>query len=100
MHYLMFYDYTADYVERRGEFRAAHLRHAWAANERGELILGGAYADPADGAVLWFNCDSPDVPKQFAANDPYVLNGLVSRYWVRPWTTVVGKDAATPIRSI
>lgn len=100
MHYLMFYDYTADYLERRGQFRAAHLRHAWASNERGELILGGAYADPADGAVLLFNCSSPDVPKQFAATDPYVLNGLVSRYWVRSWTTVVGKDADTPIRSV
>lgn len=100
MHYLMFYDYTADYLERRGEFRAAHLQHAWASNERGELLLGGAYADPADGAVLWFNCDSPEVPQQFAANDPYVRNGLVGRYWIRQWTTVVGKDAATPVRSV
>lgn len=100
MHYLMFYDYTADYLERRGEFRALHLRHAWESNERGELVLGGAYADPADGAVLLFNCSSPDVPERFAAADPYVRNGLVSRHWIRPWTTVVGKDAATPVRSV
>ena len=98
MHYLMFYDYSQDYLARRGEFRNEHLQLAWASNERGELVLGGAFADPADGAVLLFECDSPEVPKQFAAADPYVRNGLVTKYWVRPWTTVVGALATTPVR--
>jgi uncharacterized protein YciI len=98
MHYLLFYEYTSDYLERRGAYREEHLRLAWAAHERGELVLGGAYADPADGAVLLFNCDSPAVPEAFVAADPYVRNGLVKRYWIRPWTTVVGELAATPIR--
>lgn len=97
MHYLMFYEYAPDYLERRGQFRNDHLRLAWAAHERGELILGGALADPADRGVLLFECDSPEVPLKFAASDPYVLNGIVVRHSVRPWTTVVGKDAATPI---
>jgi len=98
VHYLLFYEYSADYLERRGEFRAEHLGLAWAANARGELVLGGAFADPADGAVLLFDCDSPAVPEQFARNDPYVQNGLVSRWHVRVWTTVVGRDAKTPVR--
>jgi uncharacterized protein YciI len=98
MHYLMFYEYTADYLERRGQFRGLHLKHAWASNARGELLLGGAYADPADGAALLFECDSPAVPERFAAEDPYVKNGLVKRYHIRAWTTVVGADAKTPVR--
>ena len=98
MHYLMFYEYTDDYMERRGQFRGAHLKHAWASNARGELLLGGAYADPADGAALLFQCDSPEIPRQFAATDPYVRNGLVKRHTIRAWTTVVGKDATTPVR--
>ncbi|MGH8178740.1 MAG: YciI-like protein [Steroidobacter sp.] len=98
MHYLMFYEYTADYLERRGECRTDHLRHAWASQGRGELVLGGAYADPADGAVLLFQCESADVPGQFAAADPYVKNGLVRRHWIRAWTTVVGDAATTPVR--
>ena len=98
MHYLMFYDYTPDYLERRGQYRADHLKLAWEANARGELILGGAFAEPADGAVLLFQCDSSDVPERFAATDPYVKNGLVSRWHIRTWTTVVGRDAATPVR--
>jgi uncharacterized protein len=98
MHYAMMYEYSADYLERRGQFRAEHLKLAWASNARGELQLGGAFADPADGALLIFKCDSPAVPEQFAAADPYVKSGLVARWRIRAWTTVVGHDAATPIR--
>lgn len=96
MHYLLFYDYGPDYLERRGQFRAEHLQLAWAACERGELVLGGAYADPADGGVLLFKGDSPAAAEQFAAADPYVRNGLVRSFRVRTWTTVVGRDAAAP----
>jgi uncharacterized protein YciI len=97
MHFILFYEYTADYLARRGEFRDAHLQKAWAAQSKGELLLAGAFADPADGAALVFTCDSAQTPEQFAAQDPYVLNGLVKRYWVRAWTTVVGKDAHAPV---
>ena len=31
MHYILLYDVVPDYVERRGEFRDAHLAHAKAA---------------------------------------------------------------------
>ena len=98
MHYLLFYEVAPDYMERRGEFRDAHLRLAWEAHARGELILGGALAEPADGAVLLFEGDSPAVAERFAASDPYVTGGLVTRWRVRPWTTVVGALAATPVR--
>lgn len=94
MHYLLFYDGAPDYAERRLPFRAAHLAHARAAVERGELILGGALADPIDGAVLLFRGDSPAVAEAFAAADPYVTNGVITRWRVRPWTTVVGEGAA------
>jgi uncharacterized protein YciI len=97
MHFLMFYEFTADYLERRGEFRKEHLQGAWAAQNRGELVLGGAYSDPADGAVLLFECESETVPQEFARNDPYVRAGLVTRWWIRRWTTVVGDRASTPV---
>lgn len=98
MHYLLFYDVGLDYVQRRGEFRGLHLKLAWEAAERGELVLGGTYADPVDGALLLFQGDSPEVATRFAEADPYVRNGLVQRWQVRAWTTVAGDGAATPIR--
>jgi uncharacterized protein YciI len=97
MHYLLFYDVVPDYVERRVPLRAAHLAHARAAVRRGDLVLGGALTDPTDGAVLLFRADSPAVAEAFAAADPYVRHGLVTRWRVRAWATVVGDDAAMPL---
>ena len=93
MFYLLFYDTADDYLERRPEFREAHLGHARAAVARGELVLGGAMAEPVDGAVLVFRAETPDVPEQFAVNDPYVAAGLVKRWMVREWTVVIGAGA-------
>jgi uncharacterized protein len=98
MHYLLIYDLASEYLEKRPKFRGAHLKLAWEASERGELVLGGALADPVDNAVLLFKGDSPAVAERFAAADPYVKNGLVKSWRVRPWTTVVGADASTPVR--
>jgi uncharacterized protein len=98
VHYLLFYDFVADYVERRAEFRARHLQLAWEAQARGELILAGAYAGPVDGAALLFRCDSREIPERFVASDPYVQSGLVTKWRIREWTTVVGRDAITPVR--
>lgn len=97
MHYLLFYDVVPDYVERRAAFRAEHVALARAAVARGELVLGGALADPVDGAVLLFRGESPAVAEAFVMADPYVLNGLVTRWRVREWTTVVGAGAEVPL---
>jgi len=98
MHYLLFYDVGEDYVSKRALLRNEHLEKAWKASERGELVLGGALADPVDGAVLLFKGDSPEVAERFARNDPYVTSGAVKRWHVREWTTVAGEEAVTPIR--
>jgi uncharacterized protein len=98
MHYLLIYDLAPDYLERRGQFRTEHLKLAWEFQEKGDLVMGGALADPADSAVLLFKSDSPASAERFAASDPYVKNGLVKSWRIRPWTTVVGKDATTPVR--
>jgi uncharacterized protein len=93
VHYLLFYDVVPDYVERRAAHRAEHLALGRAAAARGELVLGGALADPTDGAVLLFRGETPAVAERFAAADPYVRNGLVTRWRVRAWATVVGDGA-------
>ena len=65
--------------------------------DRGELLLGGALAEPVDTAVLLFRGDSPAAAAAFAAADPYVLEGLVKSWRVRPWSTVVGPTAELPL---
>jgi len=97
MHYLLFYEVVDQYAERRVPFRAAHLQYAKQAAARGELVLGGAFANPVDGTALLFKGSSPAVAENFATGDPYVVNGLVTRWRVREWTTVVGELAENPL---
>ena len=98
MHFLLFYEKVPDHAAREGPLQAAHRAHVFAAVARGELILGGPLTDPLDGAqALLFRADSPATAEAFAAADPYVLHGIVSRWRVRPWQTVVGEGAAVPL---
>jgi uncharacterized protein len=97
VHYLLFYDVAPDYLERRQAFRDAHLAYAREALGRGELVLGGALAHPADKAILLFRGSSPSAAEAFAVDDPYVTNGLVKSWCVREWTTVIGPLAEAPL---
>ena len=97
MHYLLTY-YTADYLERRGPFRDEHLAGAWAAQERGEMVLGGTAGDPPDRAVFVFDCESEKPIQAFVMADPYVRNGLVDSFTIQQWNTVIGDLAKTPVR--
>ena len=99
MHFLLLYQFVPDYLQRRPLHRAEHLRLAWEAHDRGELILAGALAEPTDAAVLLFEGENDGAARAFVAADPYVRAGLVTHWSVRPWTTVVGDAAATPVRS-
>lgn len=90
MYYILFYKTVENYVEKRAPFRSEHLALAKAALENGELLMAGALANPADGAVLVFRGDSPEVAERFAKNDPYVKQGLITEWTVREWTVVIG----------
>lgn len=92
MYYLLFYKTIDDYIEKRAPFRAEHLLLARKAQEKGALVMAGALDQPADGAVLVFRGDSPDVAGDFARNDPYVQKGLIKSWEVRPWTVVIGGE--------
>ena len=90
MHWLLLYDYVDDMAERRAPFRDAHLALAREAHAAGGLVAAGALVDPLDGAVLVFTGDDRSVADEFAVNDPYVREGLVTGWQVRQWMVVVG----------
>lgn len=97
-HYLLCYQTSADYLEKRVLCRSAHRELAWQAAERGELVLGGAVGEPIESAMLLFKVSDPAIIEAFAKADPYVKNGLVSSYRILRWHTVVGESASTPVR--
>jgi uncharacterized protein len=89
-YFALIYHTVDNYVERRSAFRAEHLALAKKSHERGELVLGGAFADPVDKGLLIFRAKDKSVAGAFAKNDPYVLNGLITRWEVREWSVVIG----------
>ena len=92
MYFILFYETVADYLTKRAPLREEHLALARAAHERGELVIAGALADPADRALLVFKGDSPAAAEAFARADPYVRSGLIVKWSVRPWTVVIGAE--------
>src|SRR6266849_4325183 len=91
-YYALFYEVIDDYVARRAQFRQEHLRLAGEARTRGQLVFAGALAEPADRALLVFHVDNKTKVEDFARKDPYVVNGLVKKWEVRPWNVVVGNQ--------
>jgi uncharacterized protein len=96
MHYLLFYDVVDDYVEKRAPFRTIHLEIAKRFYSAGKLVYAGALAEPADGAVFVFSGRHPGAAEEFVASDPYVKNGLVTKWRVRKWNTVIGEGSTPP----
>jgi uncharacterized protein YciI len=97
MYWLLLYDLVDDYLERRAALRSAHLALAKAASQAGVLVLAGALDEPADRAVLVFMTEDPEVVEDFARNDPYVQEGLVTSWRVRRWNVVIGPGVEPPV---
>lgn len=89
MYSLLRYDYVPDILERRAPVRDAHLAQAREAHEQGVLLMAGALADPVDGAVFVFTTGDRSVVEDFVARDPYVREGLVTAWRIRPWNVVI-----------
>ena len=89
-YFAMRYQLVDDYLARRAAFRAEHLDLASKAHARGELLLGGAFSEPADQALLIFRAPDRSVAEAFAKSDPYVRNGLVKSWEVHAWNVVIG----------
>jgi uncharacterized protein YciI len=96
MHWVLLYDYVDDYLERREAFRQEHLALAEVAHRRRGLLLAGALDQPPTGALFVFEAEDVSVVEDFVRADPYVGNGVVRNWRIRPWNVVVGgtKDAA------
>lgn len=56
------------------------------------LCLPVRSADPVDGALLVFRVADRAGVEAFAKQDPYVVNGLVVHWQIRPWTVVIGGE--------
>jgi uncharacterized protein YciI len=86
----LLYDYVEDAVERRAPHRPAHLALYAERQAAGALLEGGAVGEPPHGAIIVFASEAD--AQAFAAVDPYVEGGVVTRWRIEPWDVVL--DAA------
>jgi uncharacterized protein len=95
MHYLLFYEKAPGYQTRQKPYQEEHLAYVVKGAQTGGIVLAGSLDNPNDGsALLLFESNSTAQAEAFAKGDPYVVHGIVCRWYVRPWHTVVGKDAS------
>ncbi len=88
-YFILLYHVVDDFASRRLPFREDHLQLAREASQRGELRLGGALGEPPHRALLVFYTSDQSVVEEFAIRDPYVINGLVTRWEIEPWAVVI-----------
>ena len=85
-HYILFYDYVSDVLERRVPHRDAHLEQIRAAKDDGRIVMAGPLGDPPHGAAIVFKDRA--AAEAFAQADPYVQNGVVTEWHVDSWALV------------
>lgn len=89
--YVLQYDYVADAFEKRKPHREAHLTLLNKQLEKGNVVLAGAVDNPPTGGILIFrNLTPDDIEQNIVKQDPYVVNGVVEKYTIKPYLAVVG----------
>jgi uncharacterized protein YciI len=88
MKYVMRYSAVEDFLPLAQENGPAHVARLQEFAGRGVLLMAGPLDEPLDGdAIAIFT--SREAAEEFIAGDPFVLNGVVAEWSVRPWNEVL-----------
>jgi uncharacterized protein len=91
--YAMLYTSGPDVASNAPAHFPAHVERLTAFRERGDLVLVGTFADAQEhGSMAIFS--SREAAEEFAAGDPFVLNGVVSAWEIRQWNEIYGLTPA------
>ena len=81
--YVLFYEPNDDLREKIPQHFPAHRARWGEFQARGTLLLIGPFVNPREGAMAVFSTRA--AAEEFAASDPFVTNGIVSRWYIREW---------------
>ena len=72
------------------EAMAAHIERTRELHKRGLVLMAGAFTDHPDESVTTMAVlISRKAAEDFAKGDPFVINGLVEKYFVREWSNLM-----------
>ena len=88
MKYVLFYQPADDVAAKAPPHFPAHQERFQDFHARGLLLMLGTFADPqTQGSMAIFT--TREAAEEFAAGDPFVINGVVRRWEVREWNEVL-----------
>jgi uncharacterized protein YciI len=91
--YALLYESAGDVAARVPEFYPAHRAWYQEFARRGDLLMVGPFTDQSGAlAVL----TSRAAAEEFAAGDPFVLGGLVGRWFIREWLEALVPEGPGP----
>ncbi|HEY0404028.1 MAG TPA: YciI family protein [Blastococcus sp.] len=88
MKYVMTYRAVEDFLPLARENGATHAARLHEFHDRGLLLMVGTFDEPMNGEAMGI-FTSREAAEEFIAGDPFVLNGVVASWTVRPWNEVL-----------
>jgi uncharacterized protein YciI len=90
MYYVVFfetlYDSFEDALAKAPDVIAAHRARSKEWHAQGTLLMGGAFLNDAKGPLgTMVVCATREAAEEYVRGDPFVLNGMVSRWYIREW---------------
>jgi uncharacterized protein YciI len=91
LRYVLFYESADDVASKAPLHMDRHGARIDEFHAAGTLLQIGTFGDPqTEGAMGVFT--TSDAAEEFATNDPFVLNGVVRRWYIREWKEILGSD--------
>ncbi|NYJ08943.1 YciI family protein [Petropleomorpha daqingensis] len=92
MKYLMTYRAVDGFLPLAQANIAGHRARLQEFHDRGVLLLAGPLGEPGNGDAIGV-FTTREAAEEFIAGDPFVVNGVVAEWAVRPWNEVLRPDA-------
>ncbi len=84
-----FYDSLEDAVSKAPEVIAAHRARSQEWHARDTLLMAGAFHNnPEEKLRTMAICTTREAAEEYAGGDPFVLNGMVSTWYIRQWANM------------
>jgi uncharacterized protein len=94
MKFVLFYESADDVLTKAPPHFPAHSERLDDFHVRGDLLMVGTFGNPQEeGSMSIFR--TREAAEEFAAGDPFVLNGVVRRWHVREWDEILSGDVMT-----
>lgn len=90
VYYVVFLEtaYTSfeEAITKAPDLIAAHKARSTELHNQGAILMAGAFLDNGDGPLSTMAvCASREAAEEFVRGDPFVLNGMVSKWHIREW---------------